>query len=109
LEGWYLIDATEITFSGDVNFAGKQVKAGSYRFYTIPSSSKWTVVLNSELGQWGYYEPNYELDVERVEVPVKSASDVSEQFTITLTSNGSAADLNMKWDQTEVTVPIQGL
>lgn len=103
-------DATEISFSSDVQFGDKTVKAGQYRFYTIPSQDEWTVVLNSELGQWGYFEPNYDLDVARVQVPVSRTQDVTEQFTISFETVGKdRANLKMKWDQTLVTVPITKL
>ena len=99
-------DATEISFSKDVLFGGKSVSAGRYRLYTIPSEGEWEVVLNSQLGEWGYFEPDYTLDVERVEVPVQTTDNIVEQFTISIDSNGNQFNLNMVWDQTRVTVPI---
>ncbi len=38
-----------------VAFAGKPVKAGTYSFFTIPTEKEWTVILNSELKQWGAF------------------------------------------------------
>ena len=35
--------ATEITFSKNVNFAGKPVNAGSYRMYAVPGASSFQV------------------------------------------------------------------
>ena len=98
--------ATEITFSQNVMFGDKPVNAGTYRFYTIPSKDQWEVVLNSQLGEWGYYEPDYSLDVERITVPVQSMSAELEQFTITIDKNVSQFNLSMAWDKTKVTVPI---
>src|SRR5829696_3874612 len=49
-------EATEITFANDVNFGGKRVKAGTYTLFTIPDRNQWTVILNSQLGQWGAYD-----------------------------------------------------
>lgn len=102
-------DATEITFSKDVKFGDKEVKAGSYRFYTIPSKDVWTIALNSELKQWGYGDPNYDLDVTRIQVPSQKTSEVVEQFTITIVTNDAKADLALKWDMTEVVIPITPL
>ena len=31
-------EATEITFSKDINFAGKPISAGRYRMYTVPNA-----------------------------------------------------------------------
>lgn len=102
-------DATEITFTKDVKFGDKEVAAGSYRFYTIPEENQWTVVLNSELKQWGYGEPNYELDVTRVTVPTSTTEKEVEQFTISFRPGVGAVNLVMEWDRTSVSVPIKPL
>ncbi|MEP5943290.1 MAG: DUF2911 domain-containing protein, partial [Balneola sp.] len=44
-------ESTAITFSEDVMFGGKEVKAGTYSLYTIPGEN-WTFVLNNKLS-WG--------------------------------------------------------
>ena len=38
--------ATTLEASRDFSFGGKQVPAGSYALYTIPTKSTWTVILN---------------------------------------------------------------
>jgi hypothetical protein len=48
-------EATEITFSSDVVISGKTIKAGTYTLFTIPQKNTWTIILNSELKQWGSY------------------------------------------------------
>jgi len=42
-------EATEITFAKPAHFAGKDIAAGTYSFFTIPNENEWTVILNSEL------------------------------------------------------------
>src|SRR6267378_8507625 len=75
--------ATEITFSKNVNFAGKPVNAGSYRMYAVPGPSSFQVSLNSELGiYFAIREPNYSLDVLKVDAPVTAAPNETEQLTI---------------------------
>src|SRR6186713_3100101 len=39
-------EATEITFSKDVLFAGKPISAGSYWMYAVPNATTWQVSLN---------------------------------------------------------------
>ena len=73
-------DATEITFTQDVSFAGESVSAGSYRMYAVPGADSWNISLNSELGEFGAFEPDYELDVVKVDVP--SGSNPEEGGTI---------------------------
>lgn len=98
--------ATEITFAKDVTFGGKPVKAGTYTLFTIPEEKEWTIILNSQLKQWGAYKYD-EIkgsDVLHVKVPVKKLDKVVEQHTIRFTPQN---DMIIEWDQTQVTVPIK--
>ncbi len=99
--------ATEITFSKDVNFAGKAVKAGSYRMYAVPGASTFQVSLNSELGVFlGVQEPDYTLDVVKVDVPVITTNNEVEQFVINFASDSVGVNMDFVWDKIQVRVPI---
>jgi len=100
-------EATEITFSKDVTFGDKAVQAGSYRMYAIPKPNSWQITLNSELGKFGYFEPNYALDVVKVDAPLAAAPQETEQFTITFEPDSSGVNMDMVWDKTLVRVPIK--
>lgn len=97
-------EATEITFAGDGTFGGQPVKAGTYTLFTIPGQNEWTVILNSQLGQWGAYE--YEKhkakDVLQVKVPVIKLSSPVEQLTIRFEGD----NMIIEWDTTQVAVPV---
>lgn len=99
-------EATQITFTKDVTFGGKPVKAGTYTLFTIPNEKEWTVILNSQLGQWGAYdyEKNKGKDVVQFTVPAKKLSSVVEQHTIRFTPRH---DMIIEWDQTQITVPVK--
>ncbi len=99
-------EATEITLSKDVSVAGKPLKAGSYRVYAVPKELSWEISFNSELGKWGFDEPNYSLDVLKVDIPVERAPSVTEQFTITFTSDSAGVNMNLDWDKTHLRVPM---
>src|ERR1700733_6222244 len=43
--------ATTITFAKDGKLNGQAVKAGTYTLFVIPNETKWTIILNSVLGQ----------------------------------------------------------
>lgn len=100
-------EATEITFSKNINFAGKPINAGTYRMYAVPGASSWQVALNSELGKWGAMEPNYSLDIVKVEVPVGAVPE-TEQFTIDFSTESTGVNMTFAWDKTSVSVPITG-
>lgn len=100
-------EATEITFSKDVLFAGKPIAAGSYWMYAVPNATTWQVSLNNELGKWGAMEPDYEKDVLKVDVPADNNASETEQFTITFANDSTTSNMTFAWDKTSVTVPIQ--
>ena len=98
-------EATTITFARDATFGGKPVKAGTYTLFAIPNEKEWTIILNSQLGQWGAfkYDQYKDKDVLHVDVPVKTLSAPVEQLTIAV----SKKDLTISWDLTEVAVPLK--
>jgi hypothetical protein len=99
--------ATEITFSKDVDFAGKEVAAGTYRMYAVPGPTSFEISLNSELSVYlGVTEPDYSKDIVKVNVPVSAPSAEVEVFTISFEESGSEILMNIAWDTTLVTVPI---
>ena len=100
-------EATEVTFARDMNFGGKPIKAGTYTMFVIPNEKEWTVILNSQLGQWGAfsYDKNKDKDVLKVNVPVKNLSSPIEQHTIRFDNKNA---MIIEWDKTQVTVPIAG-
>lgn len=101
-------EATELTTTSDIMLAGNRVEAGTYSLFTIPREEQWTIILNSQLGQWGAFEYDASYDVLRVDVPAITTEDAAEAFTIQL---GEVVDdstsILMRWDQTEVRVPVE--
>lgn len=100
-------EATEIKFYKDAIIQGKAVKAGTYSLFIIPTASEWTLILNTDLDQWGAYSYTMGNDVLRVSVPVKKSEAVIENFSIRLTK-GSDKETILKfgWDTTLVEIPI---
>lgn len=97
--------ATEITFQKDATFGGKPIKAGTYTLFTIPNEKEWTIILNSELKQFGAfgYDNIKDKDVLKVKVPVKKLDDVVEKLSFRFANNNN---MIIEWDQTRVEVPI---
>ena len=98
-------EATQISFKKDVNFGGTQVNAGTYTMFVLPTEKEWTVILNSELGQWGHfdYEQHKAKNVAEIKVPVKHLDNVQEK----LTYNANDNSLTIEWDQTAVSIPLK--
>jgi hypothetical protein len=73
--------------------------------FTIPNENEWTIILNSQLEQWGAYdyEKYKNKDVLRTTAPVKKTAQVIEQLTIRFAPDNA---LIIEWDQTQVQIPI---
>ncbi len=102
-------EATEITFTGDVKVAGKKLKAGTYTIFTIPEKENWTIIFNSDLGQWGAYNYNPEKNILEFTVPVGTTDVMYEPFTIEFQLHDNKTDLLMMWENTKVSFPIEFL
>lgn len=101
-------EATELTTTGDIMLADRELPAGTYTIFTIPGKENWTLIVNKELGQWGAFDYNPATDLFRVEVPSSELDQVSEVFTIQFEEvQEGTADIVMRWDRTEVRVPIE--
>ena len=97
-------ESTVITFSTDVMFGDKEVKAGTYSLYSIPGDEEWTVILNSKLS-WGT-QYDAAMDVVRTTAAVGEGSNL-EWFEIYFdTLSDTKAHMNLHWGTTKVAVPI---
>ncbi len=100
-------EAPEIKFYQDVTIGGKKIPAGSYALLLLPTETEWTIILSSDLDQWGAYSYNQALDVARVSVPVQKSDSVIENFSIQFAKkDAKTAVMNIGWDTTTVAVPI---
>lgn len=100
-------EATEITTTKDILVKGTLLPAGTYSIFTIPNPTTWTLIFNKDVGLWGSYNYSPKTDAFRIQVPVESISYFCELFTLTFNQRNNFADLEITWDKTKVTVPIQ--
>lgn len=109
-------EATEITVTGPVLFAGQRLEAGTYAMVTVPGASTWEVRLNPELGMDGLgrmgpdgfteaYDPAD--DVVVAEAPVGTLEEPVAQLTIAFEEVADGTEMVLSWETTEVRVPIE--
>jgi hypothetical protein len=100
-------EATEIEFFRDVKIDGKKLVKGRYTLYAIPSTEKWTLVINKETDTWGAFGYDQKKDVLRVEVKVNTRPDIIDVFTICFEGKEkNKTSLMIAWDNKEVRLPI---
>ncbi|MEX1241411.1 MAG: DUF2911 domain-containing protein [Cyclobacteriaceae bacterium] len=100
-------EATEITFNRDITFNGSPLTAGTYRMSAIPGPESFEIVLNTEVGEWGYSEPEPDNDVLRTKVQTQKTSSPVEQFTISLAPQGEGINMVFEWSDTRFVVPLK--
>jgi hypothetical protein len=99
-------EVAELTCTRDIRIDKHRLKAGTYALFTIPEKDQWTIILNSDVGQWGVYNYNSNKDVLRFTVPVSQSEVVYEPFTIKFEEFDEKANLILIWDRTKVSIPI---
>jgi len=98
-------ESTEISFSRNVLFNGSPVNRGTYRIYAIPGAETFDIFLNSELGVWGWFNPDEEKNILETKVPVQNIPNV-ELFTITMLAAGDTTTLNFEWEKVRFSIPV---
>lgn len=100
-------EATEIEFYRDVKIDGKKLSKGRYTLYAIPSTSKWTFILNKETDTWGAFGYDAKKDVMRVSEDIKTSPDIIDIFTICFDGKEkNKTNLMVCWDNEQVRLPI---
>lgn len=111
-------EATEITLTDDLLIDGDRVEAGTYAVFTEPGQETWTIHFSPQLGLDGtgrfdpetnsfteVYDP--EMDVLAIQVPSQSTDEEVDQFTIDFEHDGNAADMVLRWERTEIRIPME--
>ena len=88
--------------------ASAKVKAGTYTLYSIPNEKEWTIILNKKTLTWGAYEYSDELDLVRINVPVRQMQNPIDALSMAFEKEGNnTANLLIGWDKYYVKVPIE--
>ncbi|HAS36766.1 MAG TPA: hypothetical protein DCS15_09780 [Flavobacteriales bacterium] len=76
------------------------------KIYAFPGKDEFLVGLSSDIGNWGYSEPDYSLDLFRTKVPVVSDGSITEQHTIEFLPTQQGAELVMSFEKVMLRIPI---
>lgn len=99
---------TKIKFSEDVIVGGKEIPAGEYSLYSVPSEGDWTIILNSSTGNWGTTGYDKSKDVARFKAPSYYLTNKVETYTMQFTNiSYDKCNLEMTWEYTKVVIPIE--
>ena len=87
-------------------FNNKELKAGKYSIYTIPSKDSWDIYFNKEVNFFGINRPSVESDVFSVNVLTNVLFNSVEDFTIEFSTDSLSNYIDFSWDKTKVSIPF---
>src|SRR5947209_11787580 len=91
---------TKIKFSNTVTLGGKEIPAGEYALFTIPTPDEWTIIISKDAKVQSTADYKQENDVVRVRAKPESIPVTIETFTIELAEvKGASATLTFLWDK----------
>lgn len=102
-------EPTTFTTNETIFLGEAKIEPGTYSLWTIPQQTQWTVIINSEVPDWGAgfdgkaaHNPKY--DVHKINVAVQDVKEPVEQLTIEFLYN---VNLAISWDQSMIMIPIR--
>lgn len=99
--------ATSIEFDSAVEIAGKEIPAGKYALFTIPSKGDWTIIINKNWNQHLADNYNVKDDVVRLMVKPEVEEAHQERLRYVIESEGkNAGEIVIYWEKLEVSLPI---
>lgn len=97
---------TDFYTSSEILFNGNKLDSGKYFLYTFPNENSWDIILNSDHGRFGFFNPDRENDVLITTVTPISIDEDFEQFKIDFEKVDSNIFLRLRWEKTSVSIPI---
>jgi hypothetical protein len=95
--------ATKLTIDKPIYFDGKELAAGEYSVWTMPSPSGWKIMFNKEANTWGTeYKPEH--DVLVVPVQTTKLNAPVEVLTFDITEDGKGGIISVSWELTKASV-----
>jgi hypothetical protein len=100
-------EATTFTTDKAIKIEGKDLPAGKYTLFATPNEKEWTIILNSQVGQWGIkrdHTANLDPAKNVVVVTVKPKQvPLTERLKYDITSKG----FSLTWETTQVWVSVK--
>ena len=101
-------EATLFQVTDDVLINGQPLKAGSYSMHTVPGKDEWTVIFNSDPGQWGSFTYDSKKDALRVKTKPQVVADNQEWLMYSFDPvTDDSAQVNIRWEKLKVPFTVQ--
>jgi tetratricopeptide (TPR) repeat protein len=101
-------EATMFAVTDDVLINGQPLKAGTYSLETIPGKEEWTIILNSDSGQWGAFTYDAKKDALRVKTKPQAVADNQEWLIYSFDPvSENSATVNIRWEKVRVPFTVE--
>jgi hypothetical protein len=98
-------DPTVLETTRPVRVGDLRLEPGKYELLTIPGRSSWELIVNRAAAP-GAAAPATAQEVGRATMTARALNDYVERFTISFIPAGGGATLELRWENTAVSVPI---
>src|SRR5437660_4809784 len=93
-------EATMFQVTDDVLINGQPLKAGTYSLQTIPTKDEWTIIFNSDPGQWGAFSYDEKKDALRVKAKPQTVTENQEWLIFNFDPvTATSATANPRWEK----------
>jgi hypothetical protein len=99
-------DATAFLTNADLIVGGKNLPAGKYTIFTLPTSDKWILIVSKKTGEFGIPYPGEQFDFARVEMKLSKLPSPLENFTISFDQAGATCTMKSDWETTRASIDI---
>lgn len=97
-------EATMFTTTADLVASGKAIPMGRYTIFTLPTPSKWMLIVSKQIGEWGIPYPGERYDLTRAEMKLSKLPSPLENFAITFDATGTACAMKLDWETTRASI-----
>lgn len=101
-------EATVFAVTDDVLINGQKLSAGTYSLHTIPGKKEWTIVFNSDSGQWGSFFYDEKKDALRVTAKPQQVKDNQEWLLYSIpVVTANSAQVLIRWEKAAVPFTVE--
>jgi tetratricopeptide (TPR) repeat protein len=101
-------EATLFQVTDDVLINGQPLKAGAYSLHTVPGKDEWTIIFNSDPGQWGSFTYDNKKDALRIKTKPQMVADNQEWLMYSFDPvTETSAQVNIRWEKLKVPFSVE--
>jgi hypothetical protein len=101
-------EATQFIATDDVLVNGQPLSAGTYSLHMLPDRDEWTIIFNSDAGQWGSFSYDEAKDVLRIKAKPQVVTENQEWLLFSIDPvTENTAQVNLRWEKLRVPFTVE--